>query len=140
MFQKRINCTPLEKATKRKPDLSKLPIFGCKSFIYNQHKSKLDPRANIGVFIGFDTNSPAKLIYNPHTGEVQKAQDVRFLDTLYYSNQINHPSGLNQNNSDNVIPPDISQTPILDHNEISPNASTHYNLRRKPNVCYNCYI
>ena len=91
------------------------------------------------MFIGFDENSPAKLIYNPHTGEIKKAQDVKFLDALYYPNQ-----GVQNNqtpNKDNVIPPNIiSEPPIVNENELTSHSDTAippYNLRRKASINYN---
>ena len=83
-FQPRIGCTPLEKACGKQPDMAKIPIFGSKCYRYNRLKTKLEPRAILGVFIGFDERSPAKLVYNPHTGEISKAQDVKYIDELFF--------------------------------------------------------
>ena len=47
-------------------------------FAYKQEKSKLDSRCEQGVFIGYDKNSPAYLVYYPDTKRVQKHRLVKF--------------------------------------------------------------
>ena len=86
-FQQRIQCTPLEKACGKLPDMAKIPRFGCKCYKYDTSSStKLQPRAVMGVFIGFDERSPAKLVYDPVTENISKCQDTKFLDMMYFSN------------------------------------------------------
>ena len=89
-YQPRIDCTPLEKACGKQPDMSKIPLFGTKCYRYDRLKTKLEPRAKMGVFIGFDQRSPAKLVYDPHSGEICKSQDVKFLDRPYYNQHDNY--------------------------------------------------
>ena len=88
VYQRRIECTPLEKATGKRPDFSKIQLFGCKCYRYIQNKIKLEPRAALGVFIGYDDSSPAKQIYDPETGAIHKVKDVKFLDELYFTPNI----------------------------------------------------
>lgn len=70
--------TPYELFTGRKPDVSKLQKFGSTCFAYKQEKGKLDSRCEEGVFIGYDKNSPAYLVYYPNTGKIQKQRLVKF--------------------------------------------------------------
>ena len=69
--------------TGRKPNLSKMWVFGSECYTYNMLPlfeidvtmtklkntpcfQKLDPRGERGIFVGHSKNSPAYLIYNPH--------------------------------------------------------------------------
>ncbi|RXN30671.1 Retrovirus-related Pol poly from transposon TNT 1-94 [Labeo rohita] len=70
--------TPYELFTGRKPDVSKMQKFGSNCFAYKQEKGKLDSRCEEGVFIGYDKNSPAYLVYYPNTGKIQKHRLVKF--------------------------------------------------------------
>ena len=79
-YNNRLQMTPLQAATGRKPNMAALHIFGVKCYAYNQSKKKLDPRATPSVFIGYDSNFPAYLLYNPDTGKVSKVRVVRFTD------------------------------------------------------------
>ena len=64
--------------TGRKPNLSKLRVFGTECYAYEHDKQKLDPRCTTGIFVGFDRSSPAYLIYFPETGKVLKYRVVKF--------------------------------------------------------------
>jgi hypothetical protein len=47
--------TPKEKFTGKKPDVSHLKVFGCIAYVHvpNQKKSKLDPKVEKCIFIGY---------------------------------------------------------------------------------------
>ena len=81
-YNNRLGMTPVEALTGKKPNLSNMHVFGSRCFAYEQEKSKLDPRATEGVFIGYDKNSPAFLIYFPTTRSVRKVRCVRFTDVV----------------------------------------------------------
>ena len=49
--------------TGRKPDLSKMNIFGPACYAYKNLKKKLDPKCEKGIFVGYDRNSPAYLVF-----------------------------------------------------------------------------
>jgi hypothetical protein len=65
--------------TGRKPDLSKMWVFGSECYIYNYDHKKLDPRCMKGVFVGHDKNSRAHLVYHPQCGKVMKHRLVKFI-------------------------------------------------------------
>src|SRR6218665_3989731 len=69
---------PKELWTGRKPDLSRMSVFGSKCYAFVQDKRKLDPRSEKGVFIGYDHESPAYLVYLKNSGVVKKSKCVRF--------------------------------------------------------------
>lgn len=47
-------------------------------FGYKHEKGKLDSRCDQGIFVGYDKNSPAYLVYYPETEKVQKHRLVKF--------------------------------------------------------------
>lgn len=77
-YSKRTQKTPYEMLTDKKPDMSKLQKFGSLCFAYTQEKGKLDPRCKEGLFVGYDKNSPAYLVYFPDTEKVQRHRLVKF--------------------------------------------------------------
>src|SRR4051794_35747490 len=74
--------TPFEALHGRKPDLSHLHIYGCKSF-YLLHKiprkDKLLPRAHIGYLVGYDSTNIFR-IWRPDKSRVIRVRDVKFDD------------------------------------------------------------
>lgn len=64
--------------TSMKPDVSKLQKFGFICFAYKQEKGKLDPRCEQVIFIGYEKNSPAYLVYYPDREKDQKHRLVKF--------------------------------------------------------------
>ena len=127
-LNKRTNCTPLQMATGRIPNLAKIPLFGCKCYSYQQFKTKLEPRASVGIFIGFDSHSPAKFIYDPHTGQINRVQDVKFLDELYYKyKQKNQDTGDRQSDQTNPfvdVNRDVS-TETIDSEQVETQPNLH---------------
>lgn len=77
-YSNRTKKTPYEMLTGKKPDMSKLQKFGSVCFAYTQEKGKLDSRCEQGIFIGYDKNSPAYLVYCPDTDKVQKHRLLKF--------------------------------------------------------------
>ena len=53
--------------TKCPVDLSRLRVFGCPAYVHidKSCRRKLDARAWKGVFVGYATDSPVWLVYNP---------------------------------------------------------------------------
>lgn len=52
--------------------------FGSECFAYKYDKKELDTREK-GVFVGYDKNSPAFLVFYPNTGKVMKNRLVKFV-------------------------------------------------------------
>lgn len=72
------NITPYEAATGKKPDLSRLPLWGEEVWVHVTTTSKLAPRAEKGRWVGFDSNSQGHRIYMK-TGHVKVERNVRFI-------------------------------------------------------------
>ena len=64
--------------TGRKPDLSKMNIFGSTCYAYKDLK-KLDPKCEKGIFVGYDRNSPAYLVFYPENNRVFKHWLMKFI-------------------------------------------------------------
>lgn len=78
-YNERVKNTPVFMLTGRKPDLSKMWIFGSKCYAYKHNHQRLDPRCEKGIFVGYSRNSPAYLVYNPDTKMVSKHRLVKFI-------------------------------------------------------------
>ena len=59
-----------------------LKVFECTVFVHipNNFRSKLDPRAEKCVFIGYALNKKGYKCYNPHTKKIFVSIDVTFLE------------------------------------------------------------
>lgn len=77
-YNRRTKKTAYELFTGNVPNLSKLQKFRSTCFAYKQEKGKMESRCEQGVFIGYDKNSPAYLVYYPDTEKVQKHRLVKF--------------------------------------------------------------
>lgn len=65
--------------TGKKLDLSKMWVFGSDCYAYKHDQKKLDPKGEKEIFVGYSKNSPAYLVYNPHTQRVSKHRLVKFI-------------------------------------------------------------
>ena len=81
-FHQRTKQTPYFLLTGKKPNLSNMHIFGTVCYPYNVKKSKLDDRSVIGVFLGYDKDSPAYIVYYPNSGKVLTHRVVTFTDNI----------------------------------------------------------
>ena len=66
--------------------------FGARCFAYVQQKQKLDPRAEEGIFIGYDPYSPALMLYFPEKQDIRRIRCVKFID-----------EEINQDHDDEII-------------------------------------
>ena len=66
------NVTPKEKYTRQKLDLSHMKLFGCIAYVHVLDKlhTKLDPKAQKCVFIGYSLEQKGYKCYNPTTHDV----------------------------------------------------------------------
>jgi hypothetical protein len=71
---------PEEKFTGKKPDVSHLKVFGCIAYVHvpDEKKSKLDPKADKCIFIGYSSEQKGYRCFNPSTRKLQVSRDVMF--------------------------------------------------------------
>ena len=70
--------TPHEMGTGKKPDLSAVRPWGCKAWVKQLDAGKLKSRAEMGHFVGIDTESKGYRIYWPGKNKVTIERDVYF--------------------------------------------------------------
>lgn len=81
-YNPRTGKTPYECLTGIKPNLSNMHVFGSVCYAYVQNTTKLDPRAEKGIFVGYDRSSPAFLVYCPQAKTVRKVRCVKFTENF----------------------------------------------------------
>ncbi len=86
-FNKQTGKTPYQMLTDKTPNLSKMQKFGSICYTYKQDKGKLDSRCDQGLFVGYDKNSPAYLVYHPDTEKIQKHRLVKFVNKVNVEKQ-----------------------------------------------------
>ena len=69
-----------ERYTGRKPDISHLKIFGCITYVHvpDELRSKLDPKAEKCIFIGYSLQQKGYRCYKPSTRKFTVSRDVVF--------------------------------------------------------------
>ena len=83
---KGLDKTPYELYKGRKLNISHLKIFGSKCYIHNNGKvnlAKFDPKANVGIFIGYSLRSKTYRMYNMRTRTVEESMHVVFDETSH---------------------------------------------------------
>jgi hypothetical protein len=97
----------------KQPDLSRMMIFGSQCFAYVKKPSKLSDRAEEGIFVGYDKESPAYLVYFP---ENQKVKTVRCIKSVKPTTVGEFDQNEEGNLHDLLIP---EETTIREEDEIS---------------------
>ena len=79
--------TPHEAWFGRKPEVSHLRIFGSVCYVHvpEEKRTKLEERAELGIFIGYSSVVKAYRVYNLKTKKVQISRDVRFDEKLIWN-------------------------------------------------------
>jgi hypothetical protein len=69
-----------EKFTGKKPNVSHLKVFGCITYMHvpDEKRSKLDPKAEKCIFIGYSLEQTGYRCFNPSTRKLQVSRDVVF--------------------------------------------------------------
>jgi transposase InsO family protein len=80
--------TPSEKLLGKAPDVSKIRVCGSVGFIHEpKRKTKLSPKAEPGLLLGFAQRSPGYRLLHLRTGKLVEARDVRFREDITVSRQ-----------------------------------------------------
>lgn len=79
-----VTSTPHELWHGEKPYFSNLHRFGSKCFVKvpDEHRRKLDAKAEDGIFLGFDMESKAFRVFIPAKNTVRISRDVKFCDDI----------------------------------------------------------
>ncbi|GJW05044.1 retrovirus-related pol polyprotein from transposon TNT 1-94 [Tanacetum coccineum] len=94
LIHTRYNKTPYELLRDRKEELKYLYLFGALCYPTNDFEDhgKLQPKANIRIFIGYSPSKKAYRIYNKRTRQIMKTLNVQ-LDELTHMASEQHGSG-----------------------------------------------
>jgi hypothetical protein len=57
-------------------------VFGSPCYAFIQNPKKLDARSRKGIFVGYDKDSPAYLVYYPETKQVERVCCMKFIDNF----------------------------------------------------------
>jgi len=71
---------PKEKFTSKKPNVSHLRLFGCIAYVHapNEKRSKLDPKTEKCIFIGYSLEQKRYRFFNPSIWKLQVNRDIVF--------------------------------------------------------------
>ncbi len=71
---------PEEKITSKKPNVSHFKMFGCIAYVHvpDEKRSKLDPKTEKCIFIGYSLEQKGYRCFNPSTRKLQMSRDVMF--------------------------------------------------------------
>ena len=151
-YCQRTGKTPYESLTNKKPkkpNIAKMSVFGTTCFAYIQNKTKLDPRSEKGIFVGYDTESPAYPVYFKKSDAVRKVRCVRFtnrfddistIETSVNVDDSEYPElkseGKSDSNGDNIQPEPVV-TSVSQKNDASveveaPSVTSSDSTRRYP--------
>ena len=98
-------------------------------YSYVQHKTKLDPRSKRGIFVGYDKESPAFLIYYPDLKKVMRCRCVKFTDSLNIDEKLinvddDFPGNVNSSDIDtsvveidNIVPVEVDE-PVVNVTDV----------------------
>jgi hypothetical protein len=64
--------------------------FGSPCYAFIQNPKKLDARSRKGIFVGYDKDSPAYLVYYPETKQVKRVCCVKFIDNFQIHESLNY--------------------------------------------------
>ncbi len=69
-----------EKFTGKKPNVSHFRVFGCIAYVHvlDEKKSKLDPKDEKCIFIGYSLKQKGYRCFNPSIRKLQVSRDVMF--------------------------------------------------------------
>ncbi|GKF38151.1 retrovirus-related pol polyprotein from transposon TNT 1-94 [Tanacetum coccineum] len=89
LIHTRYNKTPYELLRDRKPELKYLHIFGALCYPTNDFEDlgKLQPKADIGIFIGYSPSKKAYRIYNKRTRQIMETMNVQFDELIQMASE-----------------------------------------------------
>ncbi|MCO5603339.1 hypothetical protein L7F22_057489 [Adiantum nelumboides] len=89
------NVTPEEKFSSKKPDLGHLKVFGCIAYVHvlDELQTKLDPKPEKCILIGYSLEQKEYKCYNPITCHVRVSRDVVFDEMASWYADLKHDIG-----------------------------------------------
>ena len=80
-----IHKTPFEIVYSVKPSVKHMRAFGCQTYILTPKEKRLkwDPKARVGIFLGYKEVSKAYRVYDIEAGQVVVSRDVNFDESTF---------------------------------------------------------
>ena len=77
--------TPFEIVCKSKPSVKHMRVFGCQAYILTPSEKRLkwDPKARIGIFMGYEEVSKAYRVFDIEAGQIMITRDVTFDESTF---------------------------------------------------------
>ncbi|MCO5612558.1 hypothetical protein L7F22_066826 [Adiantum nelumboides] len=116
--------TPEKSFSSKKPDLGHLKGFGCIAYVHvpDELQTKLDPKAEKCIFIGYSLEQKGYKCYNPITHHVRVSRDVVFDEMASWYADLKHDIGADV--TDKVVTKNTgSSLHVLSGPQGSPSAS-----------------
>ena len=85
---KSVEKTPYEIWTGKRPSLSFLKIWGCDAFVKRLTPTKLEPRCDKCIFMGYLRETKGHYFYNHQDNKVFVAQNAVFLEKEFLSKEV----------------------------------------------------
>ena len=85
---KSVEKTPYEIWTGKRPSLSFLKIWGCDAYVKRLTPTKLEPRSDKCVFVGYPRETKGYYFYNRQENKVFVARNAVFLEKEFLSKEI----------------------------------------------------
>ena len=94
--------TPYERMHGIKPKVDHLRIFGSKAYVHipDEKRRKLDPKSQVGIFVGYPEGSKGYKIFFPETRKFIRSRDVRFMENSKYGYCDDRKLEVNEDNVD----------------------------------------
>ena len=121
--------TPEERFTVKKPDLVHLKVFGCIAYVHvpDELHTKLDPKAEKCIFIGYSLEQKGYMCYNPVAQKLWVSRDVVFDELRSWYSDANDAIGADVKD-DVVVQIDKPQSQVLS----GPQESSSHGSVEKP--------
>ena len=85
---KKVEKTPYEIWSGKKPHMSYMKIWGCEVYVKRQISTKLEPKSDKCLFVGYPKETRGYYFYNPSEGKVFVARTGVFLEKDFISKGI----------------------------------------------------
>ncbi|KAI5405545.1 hypothetical protein KIW84_052365 [Lathyrus oleraceus] len=85
---KKVEKTPYEIWSGKKPHMSYMKIWGCEVYVKRQISTKLEPKSDKCLFVGYPKETRGYYFYNPSEGKVFVARTGVFLENDFISKGI----------------------------------------------------
>ena len=78
--------SPFEIVCGSKPSVKHMRIFGCQAYILTPKEKRLkwDPKARVGIFMGYEEESKAYRVFDIEAGQVVISRDVNFDESSFW--------------------------------------------------------